>query len=40
MLESQLADGKKSRAPQALVEAFPDLKEFVDGDGRGELDLG
>ena len=29
MLESQLADGKKSRAPQALVEAFPDLKDFA-----------
>jgi uncharacterized protein YecE (DUF72 family) len=38
MLESQLVDGKKSRAPQALIEAFPDLKEFVGGDGPGELD--
>lgn len=38
MLESQLADGKKSRAPQALVEAFPDLKEFVGGDGPGAPD--
>ncbi|MDZ4345389.1 MAG: DUF72 domain-containing protein [Candidatus Binatia bacterium] len=40
MLESQLADGKKSPAPQALVEAFPDLKDFVGGAGRGELDPG
>ncbi len=38
MLESQLVDGKKSRAPQVLVEAFPDLKEFDGDTGRGELD--
>jgi uncharacterized protein YecE (DUF72 family) len=40
MLASQLADGKKSRAPQALVEAFPDLKDFIGGSGGGELDPG
>jgi uncharacterized protein YecE (DUF72 family) len=40
MLVSQLADGQKSRAPQALVDAFPDLKDFVGGAGRGDLDPG
>ena len=38
MLESQLADGKKSRAPQTLVEAFPDLKDFVGSGGPGAPD--
>jgi uncharacterized protein YecE (DUF72 family) len=40
MLVSQLTNGEKSRAPQALVDAFPDLKDFVGGAGRGELDPG
>jgi uncharacterized protein YecE (DUF72 family) len=40
MLKSELASDHKMRAPEALVEAFPDLKDFVGGAGRGELDPG
>ena len=38
MLKSELAEDRKVRAPKALVEAFPDLKEFVGGAGPGALD--
>ena len=38
MLKSELASDPKMRAPEALVEAFPDLKDFIGGAGPGTLD--
>ena len=38
MLKSELASDPKMRAPEALVEAFPDLKDFIGGAGPGALD--
>jgi uncharacterized protein YecE (DUF72 family) len=40
MLKSELAEDRKIRGPKALVDAFPELKNFVGGDERGQLDLG
>jgi uncharacterized protein YecE (DUF72 family) len=38
MLKSELASDPKMRAPKALVDTFPDLKDFVGGAGPGALD--
>ncbi len=38
MLKSELASDPKMRAPEALVEAFPDLKYFIGGAGPGTRD--
>ena len=40
MLKSELAEDREIRAPKALVEAFPELKNFAGDDERGQLDLG
>jgi len=38
MLKSELAEDRKIRAPEALVEVFPELKNFIGGAGPGALD--
>jgi len=38
MLKSELAEDCKVRAPKALVEAFPDLNNFIGGAGPGASD--